>query len=49
MLEDDNILQDKVLSLHHSYMITMDMTPALKIIENQNGKTMVSLIRGGAN
>ena len=45
MLEADNILQDKVLSLHHAYMITMDMTPTLKIIENQNGKSMISLLR----
>ena len=37
MLED-NEFQDKVLSLHHAYMITIDMTAAIKIIENQNKK-----------
>jgi len=44
MLEDDEELQDKVLSLHHSYMITFDATPAIKIIENQDKKSMISTI-----
>lgn len=35
-LEDDPILQDKVLSLHHAYMHTFSNTPALKIIEGTN-------------
>lgn len=42
MLEDDNILQDKVLSLHHAYMITIDATHAVKLIENQNKKSFIS-------
>ncbi len=46
MLEDDNDLQDKVLSLHHAYMITMDTTATIKIIENQNQKAMISSLRG---
>ncbi len=46
MLEDDDRLQDIVLSLHHSYMITIDTTPTLKIIENQNGKKTVLTNRG---
>lgn len=46
MLEDDNELQDRVLSLHHAYMITIDATPVLKLIENQNKKSLVSLARG---
>lgn len=41
-LESDQVLQDLLLSVHHSYMITMDNSPALKIIENQNGKRMIS-------
>ena len=41
-LESDQVLQDLLLSVHHSYMITMDNSPTLKIIENQNGKRMIS-------
>ena len=42
MMEDDGSLQDKVLSLHHSYMITLSRTPIVKIIENQNKKSFIS-------
>lgn len=45
MLEDDDELQDKVLSLHHAYMITLDATPTLKLIENQNKRSIISLVR----
>lgn len=41
-LEDDSDLQDLVLSVHHCYMITLDGTRATKIIENQNGKAMIT-------
>ena len=41
-LEDDPDIQDLVLSIHHAYMITLDATPAMKIIENDNGKAMIS-------
>ena len=34
MLEDDNQLQDLVLTLHHANVITMSQTSAAKIIEN---------------
>lgn len=47
MIEDDNILQDRILSLHHAYMITIDTTQTLKIIENQQGKKTILLNRGG--
>ncbi|MDR3283645.1 MAG: hypothetical protein LBS97_00510 [Treponema sp.] len=40
MLEDKNF-QDVVLSVHHSYMITFSASPAIKIIENQNGVAMM--------
>ena len=36
-LEDDNDLQDIVLTIHHTYMHTLNSTLAIKIIENQNG------------
>lgn len=40
-LEDDEDLQDRVLSLHHAYMLTLDSSPAIKIIENQNRKACI--------
>ncbi len=36
-LEADPVLQDAVLSVHHSCMITFEQTHAFKIIENHNG------------
>ena len=44
-MEDDDVLQDLVLSLHHAYMITFDSSAAVKIIENHNGKRLVSSMR----
>lgn len=43
-LESDDIIQDLVLSIHHSYMATIENTGAVKIIENQNG--IAHIIRG---
>ncbi len=45
MMEEDGELQDKILSLHHAYMITLDATPVVKLIENQNKKSLISSIR----
>lgn len=42
-LEDDQALQDAVLSVYHASTITFRGTSAVKIIENQNGKTYVIL------
>lgn len=36
-LEDDPILQDAVLTVHHACIQTLEATPAIKIIENHNG------------
>ena len=44
-LESDDDLQDKVLSLHHSCIISLTQTPAYKIIENQEGKAFIQLIK----
>ena len=44
ILENDDILQDLVLSVHHAYVITFDSTPAVKIIENQEGKSFISAL-----
>jgi hypothetical protein len=40
-LEDDQVLQDLVLSVYHATSITFDGTPATKIIENHAGKAFV--------
>lgn len=41
LLEDDPILQDLVLSIHHSEMITISQANVEKIIENQMGRRTV--------
>lgn len=41
-LEDDQELQELVLSVHHAFVITLDATPATKIIENQNGARFIT-------
>lgn len=40
-LEDDETLQDLVLTVHHAYMHTFSMTPAIKITENHLGVATV--------
>lgn len=40
-LEDDQDLQEAVLTVHHSYIHTMTNTPCLKIVENQDGRALV--------
>ena len=44
MMEEDDELQERILSVHHAYMITLDATPAIKIIENQNKKSTISAL-----
>lgn len=36
-LEDDDVLQDLILSVHHIFQISVSMTNAIKIIQNQDG------------
>jgi periplasmic serine protease len=43
-MEDDQELQDKILSVHHSYVQTLTATSTVKIIENQEGKCMINHI-----
>ena len=45
MMEENQELQDAILSLHHSYMITLDSTPTVKIIENQKGVALISTVQ----
>lgn len=44
-LESDQKLQDAVLSAHHSLMLTFDGTPAVKVIENQNGGAYIQTLQ----
>lgn len=41
-LEDDNVLQDLVLTLHHALTITFSQTASVKIVENHKGIAYVS-------
>lgn len=41
LMEDDNELQDKILSIHHSFMITFQNTSSLKIIGNSDGRDFI--------
>lgn len=45
-LENDSILQEKVLSLHHAYTITLNDTSAVKIIESNNHKSFIFSCKG---
>lgn len=42
-LEKDSQLQDLVLSVFHATTHTFSSTPAMKIIENQNGKAFIKI------
>ncbi|GFK94787.1 hypothetical protein NNJEOMEG_02635 [Fundidesulfovibrio magnetotacticus] len=44
-LEDDQELQDLVLTVHHAYMHTLSNSPAIKITENHLGAAIVERIR----
>lgn len=43
-IEDDNTLQDLILSIHHSSIHTLAQTNAFKIIENQDGKALIQTL-----
>jgi hypothetical protein len=42
-MEDDDDLQDAILSVHHACIHTLSSTPAFKIIENQNGRAYIKM------
>jgi Serine dehydrogenase proteinase len=42
-MEDDQELQDRILSVHHSFMLTFTRTAAVKIVENQLGVAYVEI------
>lgn len=41
-MEEDGELQDKILTVHHAYMLSLGGSDAVKIIENQNGKAVIN-------
>lgn len=41
-LENDQALQDAILSVHHAFVATLQSTAAFKITENHNGNAFVS-------
>jgi hypothetical protein len=47
LLEDDQNLQDLVLTVHHCYVHTLGNTPAFKIIENHKGDAFVKMQQMG--
>jgi hypothetical protein len=40
-MEDNQLLQEAILSVHHACIHTLTHTAAIKIIENQNGKALI--------
>jgi len=44
-LEDDDTLQELVLSVHHACIQTLSATPATKIIENHTGTAFISTVQ----
>lgn len=46
-LEEDQDIQDLVLSIYHATMCTFNQTQAVKIIENHNGKAFVKAVQIG--
>lgn len=46
LMEDDNTLQDLILSVHHSFMITFQQTSAVKIISNDQNKSFIFSVGG---
>ena len=41
-MENNPPLQDAILSMHHAYMLTLNGTAAVKIIESQNDKAFIN-------
>ena len=41
MMESDNDLQDRILTLHHAFMVTFQKTGAVKMFESSNGSRWI--------
>lgn len=48
-IEDDQVLQDYILTTHHAFMHTFSHTNAVKIIENHNGVAFIENARQLSN
>lgn len=46
LMENDDTLQDLILSVHHSFMITFQQTSAVKIISNDQNKAFIFSVGG---
>lgn len=46
-MEDDQELQDLILTVHHTFMHTFSMTPAMKIVENHEGVAFIKMASPG--
>jgi len=46
MLEDDNVVRDAVLTVHHACIQTLTGTRAAKMIENHNGVGVFHVLQG---
>jgi len=44
-LEANQALQDAVLSVHHATILTLNMTPAIKIVENDRGVAFINTMQ----
>lgn len=44
MMEEDQVLQDLILSVHHSAIISITQTKTTKIIENNLGKAFIQSV-----
>ena len=42
MMEDNQHLQERILTLHHITMLTLTDTQSLKIVQNQEGKASIT-------
>jgi hypothetical protein len=42
-MEDEQDIQDKILSVHHSFMLTFQKTAAVKIVENHLGVAYIEI------
>jgi hypothetical protein len=45
MMEDNQQLQEAILTVHHITMLTLIDTPSLKIMENHEGKAYIHTIQ----
>jgi len=47
LLEDDPVIQEAVLTVHHACVLTLSETAAIKIIENHLGSAQISAVQVG--